>query len=207
MFRAIRISFLALSAILFMAIAVTVASAGRIATSSRNFRIVWTGLVWTDESGSGQITCPLTLEGSFHSSTISKVPNALIGFVSRASTASASCAGGGFTVLTASLPWHVTYDSFTGTLPAITGLNILLARTAIMTNVFGINCLYQENGVRRFRARLNVSGGVLSTVTPDATIRLPKFSGSFLCPSEQGYTGTGNITNLANTARITITLI
>jgi hypothetical protein len=199
----------ALAATLLMGFAVSAASANRIATSSRNFRVVWTGLVFTDEEGVGRVTCPVTLEGSFHSSTISKVPNALIGFVSRASVTSSSCNGGGATILGASsLPWHITYDSFTGTLPTITAINVLLSRTAFLVNVFGINCLYQENGVSRARGRINVgAGGVVSTLDPDPTIRLPKFSGSFLCPERGGFTGTGTVTNLANTTRITVTLI
>jgi hypothetical protein len=208
MLRAILLSLTALGAASLMGLSVTVASANRISTSNKNLRVVYSALVMTDEEGVGRVSCPVTLEGSFHSTTVSKVSNALIGFVSRASVTSSSCNGGGATILTATLPWHIMYDSFTGTLPTITGVNTLLTRTAYLVNVFGVNCLYQENGVNRSRGRINVgAGGVVGTLTPDANIQLPKFSGSFLCPSSAGFQGAGTVTVLSNTSRITLTLI
>ncbi len=69
--------------------------------------------------GSGTINCPVTLEGSFHSSSISKVSESLIGHITRASVSGGSCTGGAVTVLAETLPWHVRYAGFEGTLPEI----------------------------------------------------------------------------------------
>jgi len=112
-----------LGAALAMGLAVGSVSANRLSVSNRNFRITWTELMFT--SGATSISCPLTLEGSFHYWTIAKVERALIGNISRASFGSASCPGGHATALQETLPWHVTYDGFRGVLPRITEIFLL----------------------------------------------------------------------------------
>src|SRR5438270_3751470 len=91
------------------------ASAARLSNSSTTFRATWTSAEFS--GGFGTPRCSLTLEGSLHSATIVKTRGSLVGYITRASVG--PCVNGSATVLTATLPWHVQYDSFTGTLPSI----------------------------------------------------------------------------------------
>lgn len=195
-----------LLAALTMTLVVTTASASRLSISNRNIRITWASL---DLKSGGSVLeeCPITLEGSFHSATIRKTPRALIGFISRASVG--ICTGGSKTILQASLPWHITYDSFTGTLPRPTGLVLLLHRLNWQVNIFGVNCLYGEDGVERARATLNIEpNGLVTGLTPDPNIQLPLISGSFLCPEEAEFGDIGTVRLLGSTTQnISVRLI
>src|ERR1044072_7798778 len=115
----------ALITILLMSLAVSSASASRLSVSNRNLRAVWSLL--TLSTAGTQITCPLTLEGSFHSATLAKRTGALIGHISRASVRGelAGCLNTATATISA-LPWHVAYGGFQGTLPRPTGLNLSL---------------------------------------------------------------------------------
>jgi len=110
-----------LCATFLLAAAVSTASANHLSVNEQRHRIVWREIQWVASAGS-TITCELTLEGSFHSRTIAKVANALIGHINRASIG--TCRGGSATVHTETLPWHEQYHSFTGTLPRITSVTI-----------------------------------------------------------------------------------
>jgi len=128
-----KLALAGLAATLLMAFAVNSASANHLSVSSQNFRLVWTALTFFGEgtgSTENTIICPVTLEGSFHSSTLAKVIGALIGHVTRATVVGTSCTGGRATILQETLPWHVTYEGFSGTLPRITAVRLLLRNTA-----------------------------------------------------------------------------
>ena len=188
-----------LLAALTMTLVVTAASASRLSLSNRNIRITWTSLDLVS-GGSTVEECPLTLEGSFHSATIRKTAGALIGFISRASVG--VCFGGTKTILQASLPWHITYDSFTGALPRPSGLVLLLHRLNWQATVLGVNCLYGEDGVERARATLNIEpNGLVTGLTPDPNIALPLLSGSFFCPEEINLGETGRVRLLGSTTQ------
>jgi hypothetical protein len=190
-----------------MACCISTASANRFSVSNKNFRVVWTGLQFTGEAGEGLVTCPVTLEGSFHSATIRKVEGALIGHVSRASVTSTSCSGGSATINQASLPWHVTYVGFIGRLPRIEIQILLLKGVNFTLEVLGQKCGYgrpEDNA----KGSVNIeAGGAVTTFAVDTTIRLTKLSGGFLCPATGGFAGTGTVTLLGNTTKITIRLI
>jgi len=87
------------------------------------------------------VRCPVTLEGSFHSKTTSKVAGQLVGYISRVTVGNASCTSGHSTALTETLPWHITYEGFTGTLPRITEIHILLVGAAFRFELLGSFCL------------------------------------------------------------------
>ena len=78
-----KLHILALAATFLVSLGVTSASASRLSVSNRNFRAVWSLL--TLSTAGTQITCPVTLEGSFHSATLAKRAGALIAHISRAS--------------------------------------------------------------------------------------------------------------------------
>jgi hypothetical protein len=113
-----------------------VASARVFSISNRNFRIVWTSLQITNNFAIHPTRCRVTLEGSFHSQTISKVEKALIGYISRASVAGANCVEGSATIHQESLPWHITYNGFTGFLPEILTIGILMTGMRFQIRTF-----------------------------------------------------------------------
>jgi hypothetical protein len=193
-------------ATLLLGLTVGTATANRISIGSPRFRTTWSALRFVSEATTFT-ECPVTIEGSFHSATIRKVRGALMGYISRAVLNSASCTGGeGATILQESLPWHVTYDAFTGLLPSITQIHYLLHRVSVRVRALGVECLYATDATRRIFVWIIILGGVMTGATPsNATI--PRVSGSFLCPTEAGIAGTGQVTGLGNTSRIGITLI
>jgi hypothetical protein len=199
-----------LAATLLMAFAVNTATANHLSVSNRFFRIVWNPLTFVSSTGT-TVRCPVTLEGSFHERTIGKALGLLLGYVSRAISAETEppCRGGTATALTATLPWHVTYEGFSGTLPAIRTVRLLLRRVAFKITVLTVTCLYKENGSEQAAVEANVeAGGNITTVTADTTISLPLFEGGIFCPASGGFEGTGEATLLGSTTtRIKLTLI
>jgi len=192
-----------------MAAAVSSASAQRFTTDETRFTARWTGLTFVGAEFFN-ITCPVTLEGSFHSATITKTPNALIGFVSRASVATASCTGGRATILAASLPWHVRYRNFTGALPNITaiGVSLVNASFAIQDNFFGFNCLARSTAENPANGEINrnAATGAVTGLRANETPAIPTSGAS--CPTTTGrFSGTGTVTRLGSTGTITVRLI
>lgn len=202
-----------LTAAFILASAVGTASANRLSVDERNFRVTWTMLEFVAE-GHETVLCAVTLEGSFHSNTIAKVEGSLIGHITRA-IKGATCTGGAATILTATLPWHVTYESFGGILPNITEIDLLLvgasfrvhpngdfaaclARTTVTDNVSGTVTLVRE------------AGGLLKTerMFPDESDEIPcvgpfgiTINGRFAEPIG------GPVTRLGSSTRILVRLI
>jgi len=127
------------SATLTLAALTTTASANHLSSSTQTFRTTWS--VFEFAGGFASLKCSLTLEGSLHSRTIAKVLGTLIGSITRASIG--PCQTGSATVLTATLPWHIRYNGFTGVLPDITRLKETITnfQLRIGEGVFGITCL------------------------------------------------------------------
>jgi hypothetical protein len=118
-----------------MGMSVYTALATRFAFSEPLFRQYFSAVAFGPEANSmGTVRCPVTLEGSYHSRTISKVAESLLGYIMRALLASSQCTGGSGSVFATTLPWHVRYYSFNGTLPLI-----LTIRTRIVGARFRIN--------------------------------------------------------------------
>jgi hypothetical protein len=128
------------------------ASARNLSISNQSIRAVWAPVfIIVPMTPVAEHRCTLTLEGSFHSRTIAKVNGALIGNITRAAVAH-PCGGEGEMwvhngvenplgagVKATSLPWHMTYQGFTGTLPNISEVRILLRgiRVTDLWRVFG----------------------------------------------------------------------
>jgi hypothetical protein len=199
----------ALAATVFMAYAVDTASATRLETTSTTFRIRWSPLVFA-AGGGVSVSCPVTLAGSFHSRTISKVSGQLIGYVNVAQVGSPeTCAGGEARANTANLPWHVQYNSFTGTLPRITGVVLTLVNARFEIVAGGVRC---EAGTTQAspafgRANVNETTGRVESFTALGEHTIP-LGGSFLCGfvSPGRFNGTGTVDNGSGTA-ITVRLV
>ncbi|HEX7292497.1 MAG TPA: hypothetical protein VF250_15365 [Conexibacter sp.] len=88
----------------------------------------------------GNTVCQVTMEASFHSRTMAKVVGQLIGYVTAFGLG--PCATGTATVLNETLPWHIRYRSFAGTLPDITDVNLDVIGFSIRARTpEGFNCL------------------------------------------------------------------
>jgi hypothetical protein len=207
--RRSRLILAGLAATLLMGLATSTASANRLSVGNTKFRITW-GTLFIVNDPNFHSRCPITLEGSFHSATIRKVARALIGSVTRGIVKNDSCPEGHFTVLQEKLPWHLTFEAFTGTLPTILGFEALLSRYSFQVEYgLSITCLYHDRGSLEENIEMQVLrvGGVITTVTPNEKQQGEFVSGSIGCPRESGITGVGQAFLLGNTTRIALTLI
>jgi hypothetical protein len=205
-----------LAATALMALAVTNASANRLSITAHNFRVVWTALEFVGSGGFNTVRCPVTLEGSFHYNTMVKVIDALLGHISRASVNSAGCASGHATILTATLPWRVSYHLFRGTLPGIAAVRLLLqgfSQLIEVTNVLRFFCLARTTAEHPGAAEASVEpGGNFIALTPEVSNRIPTVNaGGAGCPEPEGAftsgANDGQITQLGSSVRIRLTLI
>jgi hypothetical protein len=117
---------------------VSTASAGKLSSSSQTLRATFPRVDFS--GGFGTVECPVTVEGSFHARTIAKTPGNLTGSVTAGTVG--SCTRGGATMLAETLPWHVRYTSFTGTLPSIATItaNVIGVGFRIREPTFGVFC-------------------------------------------------------------------
>lgn len=128
-----------LGATVLLSALVSSASARNLSVSSQTIKASFSRVSFS--GGFGITECIVSLEGSLHTRTTAKVEGSLIGFINRASLG--ACSRGTATILQASLPWHVKYVGFAGTLPNITQLYTEVTGSAfqIREPVFQITCL------------------------------------------------------------------
>ena len=199
-----------LTTTLILTLAIANASANRLsATSSRLWRVTWTSLKLLNNVNSNTVLCPVTLEGSFHSATIVKTLNSLIGYVKRAAVNNTACTGGHTTINQASLPWHIRYRGYSGVLPNITLIILGLVGVRFEIETGGFTCNVTTTASNPFIGRLTLNSGVVTSLTPEPNARIPLEGGvcglgsaSFTEPSQTLTEEEG-----AGTARITVTLI
>jgi hypothetical protein len=187
------------SAAVLVAALVSTASANRLSSSSQTLRARFPNVSFL--GGFGNTECALTLEGSFHTRTIVKTSGALIGYLTRAIIGGTHCIRGSATILTTSLPWHIRYESFGGTLPNITAINTTLTGVQLQVKepVFGIVCL--ASGGTLTDRYIRDAGGVLTTEVLGGTSPTS-------CGSNGTLSGTSeSLTVLNSVTRITVTLI
>lgn len=207
-----RSAFATMLAALTLALAIGTTNARNLSVSNQNIRAVWASLEFGNTVLSGVIRCPLTLEGSFSSATIAKVRETLIGRISRASVAGANCTNATMTIHQESLPWHIRYRMFFGTLPRITGVALLLVGVFFEISTEGNTCSgrSEEGEPLNYIANINENTGDVTGLTAEeeAKISLTNGRGGILCSFARGYfKGTGTLTQLGTTAAISIRLI
>jgi hypothetical protein len=177
------------------------ASARNFSVSNQNLRATFRSVEYG--GGFGTSKCDVTIEGSFHQRTIAKVLRALTGYITRA-IIQKPCLVGDATILTATLPWHVTYAGFSGTLPDITAIsaNVVGAAFGAIEPAFGFACLSRSTAESPQTVTFNrEAGGAITTALAGGTI-----------PTSCGLNGTlrgtsSTLTLLGATTRITVTLI
>lgn len=218
---AIRRSFqlsVALFAVLLLPGFTTAASGNKLTISNQRIRAVWTTMTFASKTGGFPIACAVTMEGSFHSRTIAKVRRALIGYISRAAL-TRPCAGGEVWIhngteaplgvaTPTSLPWHVRYTGFTGTLPALTGVFVDI--TGMTATVSVSLCLAVYGGPteieRTWFFTLNGAGTVTS-FEPEPEHLIRPVGSPLACPNPGRISGGSTVTLLGNTSTIFIRLI
>jgi hypothetical protein len=206
----------ALAAAIALGALVAAATATRLAVSNQLVRITWSEarpLVFEGGSSFGAVRCLLTMEGTFHSRTVAKSPEALIGFVTSATIS--TCTGGSARALQASLPWHIFYESFSGTLPRITEINVILVGDAFVVhgNLNGQECLYSATAASPFKGAVvrNTTTGVAENLRPNESVGFAITSGntSFLnCPTVGFFNGaSATLTVQLSTTKVTVSLV
>ena len=200
----------ALAAMLIMAIGVGSASASRgFSPSASTFGATARALSFTGSNGV-RVICDVTLGGSLHS-TIAKTPGTLGGFITSGRVAEERCTAAGgaergrATILQEGLPWHVTYNSFTGTLPsAVSGILVTVNNASFLLRVrvffVEINCLYRGSIGAIIEGRGNNSFERITVQLPNS---IPVIAGqSEVCPPRGELNGFFTLT-----APISITLV
>lgn len=196
----------ALAAALLLTLSIT-ATAARLSYSAREFRIMWSTLRFSAAEGGVSITCPVTLEGAFLQRTSAKVTDEVEARIT--SSTVGTCREGRATILAETQPWDVTYQSFTGTLPNITGVRYSLINAAFQVEPgLGIVCLARTS--REFPAAGDArrdAAGRITSLTTDSTLQIPT-TGNAECPEYGIFFGTGEVfLQGSSTTRITLTLI
>jgi hypothetical protein len=216
MFNRGRLVPVASIATLVLLVAVGGAAARRIefTNAEAGYEAVWPStsrLSITEGNGSGAILCPVTLEGQFHSIPISKVSGLLIGYITSARVgAASSCQGGSFVALTETLPWHVRYDSFTGTLPSIMTIKLQFIGMSIEVRpTSGLRCLLATTAARpgRFIANTTTGPGTVTSFRADEAA-LISLTGEFGCGVLSArLSGSGDMLEATTTTKITTRLV
>jgi hypothetical protein len=182
-----RLALATLAAALLLSLAVGSASARRFTFSTTRWTAIWERAepftVFSPGNLFEPIRCPMTISGTFHSRTISKVSGQLIGYIDRATIDTAACVGGTLRIIAAKLPWHVRYDSFTGTLPRIGAIQIQFINMGVETGN-GEGCQYVTSATRPGVARFIIPEG--STVTSrlrwQRTFEISNVNPLVICP-------------------------
>jgi hypothetical protein len=170
---------LALIASALLALGYGTASARRIELSLQRFRFVWSSLEFN--YAGGLIRCPVTLEGSFHSRTISKSCGQLVGHITTALVGASNC-DGTLRALAETLPWHVQYLGFFGTLPFITSIRLIVVGVRLRLSINGASCLFGTTQEHPFGAIANIeTGGRMRTLRADESLEIPLGLGPFMC--------------------------
>jgi len=152
-----------------------------IAVEPAAVRAVWSVVTFTTSALS--VECPVTLEGSFHSTTFTATSGLDVGSVTRASAAEGSCTGGRVRMLSETLPWRIKYESSTGTLPEISGIKLNVVGFALRGEASGLTCLYQSTESRPARATLEVRPQTIAVtgLRLDETAGIPLASREGFC--------------------------
>jgi len=185
-----KLIFAGLAAAMLLSLGVSSASARNLSVNEQSSNIVWTPLEFV--AGGRTVSCNVTLETRFHYRTIVKSSGALIGFVNRATVN--TCTGGSATVLSATLPWHITYGGFSGTLPNITAIRLNLIGTSFLVQPNeSIACLARSTAANPARGIANVAGGVITGLRADETATIPLEG--FICAfgGSGSFRGTGSV--------------
>ena len=154
-----------------------------------------------------RIVCEVVVSGSFHTRTTAKRVGSLVGYLTQAALGTTpepgGCEAGRATILRETLPWHIRYLGFAGTLPNISRIIANIIRAAFRSSSEEVVCLGTSTEANPTTMTFNRD--IVTRVVTTGTI-------GGTAPTTCGFTGTfssdaGQIFLLNTTNRITITLI
>ncbi len=188
------------AAVVLLGALVGTASARNLSISSQFMRALFRAV--TFEGAFGRIVCEIQIEGSFHNRTVVKRVGSLVGYVTAVQLL--SCATGTATVLRETLPWHVRYLGFIGTLPNITSITAAIIGGSLQVREPFLTCLARGTEARPAIAQLNRD--VATRVISSAQIAGSIPTG---CQGQEGtFTSErASVFVLNTTTRLTLTLI
>jgi hypothetical protein len=189
-----------------LALAVVNVSASRLSLNARSFRFVWSYFTVT-EPGGYESVCPVTMEGSFHSSTFPKVSGSLLGYVNRAT--SGACSSGSATITSSSLPWHVRYRGFEGSLPSIGGMQLGIVGLGVTyREPFGITCRVRTTAEHPAVGSARLASGIVSNFMLDVSARIPAPGECAWGPiTDFTFEGNASVSQAGTTASLLLSLI
>jgi hypothetical protein len=115
-------------------------------------------------------SCHITLEGSLHTRTIAKTAGSLIGYITSAILG--PCPSITATVLRETLPWHIRYSGFEGTLPAITSDRVHIINAAWrIRESGGVTCLARSTAAEPVVSRFHIDASGHATAGIEGSIR------------------------------------
>jgi hypothetical protein len=201
-----------------LAAAVNTATARRIEVSEQRFLVLFREL--TFEAFGNQVVCSVNIEGSFHSRTISKVSGQLIGYVTEAIVNGHPCIrNNGWalngverpqeTAAVQTLPWHILYLNFRGTLPTINEIELKLINAQFRVEIGGILCLYKSTTTKWMEGQIRVEAGRVTRLkaNEEKQIGLFESQSGALCPSEGVMKGEGAVGTQVGWREITVRLV
>jgi hypothetical protein len=201
-----------------LAAAVNAATARRFEVSEQRFLVLFREL--TFESTGGNVICPVNIEGSFHSKSITKLSGQLIGYITEAIVHHPCQQNNGWALngieviqgITSpnTLPWHILYISFMGTLPNIREIEISLTGAKFRVEVVGVLCLYASESRNWMEGQVLLEGGRVVGLRANEEHRIPLFedqSGFRLCPPTGVLKGTGTVGTQERWTAITVRLV
>ena len=204
---------LGIVAAITMAFAASASARNLSITVEQRFDVKFARLTLSAPGVGANITCPVTLEGSFHSATIVKRLASLIGYITGANVNEGACEGGIGHANRETLPWHVTYEGFRGTLPNITAVTLLLLGATFEVDPTGIlpRCQSRTEAAHRAQGIASVvaeGGGVLKIerLRADENPEIPCREAGGLTLNGR-FIGEGAVTALGSTARLLLRLI
>ena len=172
-----KMLFAVVGATVLLGALVSSASAGRLSNSGTTINATWTTMRFS--GGIGTWECEVILNGTLDSRSLTKTSGTLMGFITAGSVN--RCARGGETILRETLPWHIRYVSFAGTLPAISSIRTIALGFSfrIREPTFGIECLSRSRVEEPAGLVYNLNGsGVMTSATVGGTIRCGSFTGT-----------------------------
>jgi hypothetical protein len=195
-----RLGLCSLAATILLGALVGTASAQRFEISNQGIRATFPALRFAERLAGGgpEARCPVTLEGTFHSRTIAKVLESLIGYLTRSIINRPRCTfiGGVMDVdlKEFSLPWHIRYDGFIGTLPRIElmGMRFIL----LEFNLRIVTTCEYRSSVRnpaRLLFRRNLTTGQVNELVANNSATIPWIGGEVLCPGSVILEGEGAV--------------
>jgi hypothetical protein len=211
-----KLALASLSAAVMLAALVGTASAQRFEITNQGIRATFPNLRFSNTVATGglEVICPVTIEGTFHSRTITKVVDQLVGYITRAILNEPRCVffngTEGVSIQTSSLPWHIRYESFTGALPEISRINLRLALVGFILRAFGVNCLFRSSATSPARGWVerNPATKQVTNITAERNTTIPRFEGStFLCPTNGIFEGSAAVRLLGSSTTLIFILL